>query len=266
MLYEKSSRAKVTFNNANLTIAALALIITVEASYLLLPETFWGPIKLLDVINALAQFATAGAFYLGFHQFRKNTETERQSALVSECKSLISKMQDTISQIKLGDEARVSNLSNSIAKLSNIAIDFNAIFEELNEDIHKAIVRMHWQDMYFNNFSHTMKQIELRNILIECGVPPGTYIQALAKAKKDIEPNEPFYQYLIMSSIINTETVSYHFKPNGRIESNSPFNLYFFDNKQLNYLLYGCMNIIDIRIKSPALAAVFERLKKINPI
>ena len=260
MLYEKPSRAKATFNKANLVIITLALIATAEASYILLPEAFWGPIKLIDVINALAQFATAGAFYLGFHQFRKNTENERQSVLVTECKSQISKMQDIISQIKFGDEARVSNLSNSIVKLSNIATDFNAIFEELNEDIHKAIVRMHWQEMYFNNFSHTMKQIELRNILIECGVPTGTYIQALAKARKDIDPDEPFYQYLVMKSIIDTEAVAYHFKPNGKIESSTLFNLYFFDNKHLKDLLYGCMNIIDIKIKAPALAVVFEKL------
>lgn len=263
MLYEKKSLIRERFSKKNTAIAALVIALIIELSYIYFPKEFWGPIKLIDVINAVAQFATAGAFYLGFHQYRKNKVSERQVVLINECKALIVKMQNCIGQIKVGEETSTSNLSSNMNQLSNIATDFNAIFETLTEDIHKAIVRMHWQGMYFNSFSPTMLQLDFGRILCECGVPPATYIRGLASAKKEIneERVQLFPQYVLMKKIMGTDYIKDLFKPKGRIQSPFLFELYFFDNEGLKDHLYGCVNIIDIRAIAPVLAVIFEQLR-----
>lgn len=263
MLYEKKSKITPKISKTSIALVTFTTTLLFELSYLYFPSEFWGPIKLIDVINAIAQFATAGAFYLGFHQYKKNKESERQVALASECKTLITQMQEIIDQTKTGEETDITNLSTNITKLENLASSFNAIFEVLSEDINKAIVRMHWQGMYFNNFTHTFNKIDLGRILFFCGVSPTRYTTVLKQAQKELDADPPilFYEYSLMKKVVEAEWIKEKFTPKGKIELPILFPLYFFDNKSLNDHLYGCMNIIDIRAKAPALAVLFEQLK-----
>jgi hypothetical protein len=145
MHYEKKGFTKNSIKNLlkNLTIPISIGFILILNMYTYAPFEFWWPIKFIDIINAIAQIATAAAFFLAIHQYRKNKESERQKVLIEESRTLINKMK---AEAETYSKTLPLTLKKSISfmdKMINHAGNFDAIFRELNEDIHKAIVRMH---------------------------------------------------------------------------------------------------------------------------
>ena len=265
MHYEKKE-VRTASTYANLDRWVLALLATVMIIFVLCihaPSEFWLPIKFIDIVNIVAQAATAAAFFLAIHQYRKNNDLERQRVLIEESRVLIDKMK------KLAEEFPTSAVSTEdatlfINKISGHGGNFNAIFKEVNEGIQKAILRMHWQDFYFIELSKAVEHFNSTYDISNYGVSDQNHLNALVaysgitvKINTPLPIYEPYFkaQYIANLSYIKSQlTVSNEIRASMFV-----FERLFFDNDSLKDHLYGCLNLIDVRVRSPLLAVLNEQ-------
>jgi hypothetical protein len=215
-------------------------------------------ITFLDLIKGIAQIATALAFVLAFVQFRKSRVQQRQIIIGTEAKSQLEKMISIIGEMELGEKTNLKNLNKSISLLSNLATNFNELFKAMSEDIQKAIIRMQWQDMYFNYLCHALSDIDVVAILKnEASIDGPVLDNAVSEAKKISEQNNVlsvFKDYVFTESLLNNPDIKSTYSLVGKIDSLDLFVSHFLNNHNLNDLLYGLLSQIDIRARAPLLA------------
>jgi hypothetical protein len=228
-------------------------------------------ITFLDLVNGFAQIATALAFILALIQYRKNIIQQRQLNIATEAKSQLDKMIDVISKIKTGKETCLNNLNKSITLLSNLATNFEALFKAMEEDIQRAIVRMQWQDMYFNYLRHALCELDLAAILQkEPSIAKENLEAALAEARAASEKDNViavFKNYVFTKELISHEKIAPFFSMKEKIDSLDMFTSYYLNDHNLNDLLYGLLSRIDIRVCAPLLAVAEPKewaLKKLK--
>lgn len=266
MHYEKKGFNKASLNILfqNSIICVSIALIFILLLYIYAPFEFWWPIKFIDIINVIAQIATASAFFLAIYQYRKNKESERQKVLIEESRALVSKMKaeaDTFSNIiNPGLESSIMFMEKIVSQAGN----FDAIFKVLNEDIHKAIVRMHWQDFYFVDLSKAVQHFNASINLEDFNVRPVTYLRALSQLNdariKGQNPSPIFNDYLKLQFVSCVEDVKNELK----IDNEHHLKMYLFErclfrDDALGDHLYGCLNRIDIRVRSPLIAVLNEK-------
>jgi len=120
MLYEKTT-SKVNSNPNFVGLAALLMVFTALLTYgacLIYgiaigynPNQSIGP---LDLLNGVAQIATAAAFVLALIQYKKSTAQQRQATFSAEAISQIEKATKIISEIKTGPDTSLEQLNKSI--------------------------------------------------------------------------------------------------------------------------------------------------------
>lgn len=215
-------------------------------------------ITLLDLINGIAQIATASAFVLAYVQFRKNRIQQRQLSIATEAKSQLEKMISVIDEIEVGDKTCLKNLNKSISLLSNLATNFDELFKAMHEDIQKAIVRMQWQDMYFNYLTHALTEIDPVIILKkETSIDEVILDKAASEARAASEERNilpVFKEYVFTEKLFNHPDVKAKFSLSGKIDSLDMFTSHYLNDHNLNDLLYGLLSRIDIRARAPLLA------------
>lgn len=215
-------------------------------------------ITFLDLINGIAQIATASAFILAYVQFRKNRVQQRQAIIAKEAESQLEKMISVISGMQVGENSDLKNLNKSLTLLSNLAINFDELFKAMNEDIQKGIVRMQWQDMYFNYLSHALRDIEPVAILKkEASIDEAVLEEAVSEAKRESEAeniSREFKNYVFTEKLLNHPNVKEAYSLIGKIDSLDMFVSHFLNDHNLNDLLYGLLSRIDIRVQAPFLA------------
>lgn len=215
-------------------------------------------ITLFDLFGLLAQIATACAFGLACFQYRNSIIQQRQMSIAAEAKSQLDKMIAVIDSIQVGEETSLNNLNKSITLLSNLATNFNELFKAMHEDIQRAIVRMQWQDMYFNHLCHSLREINpialLKNVT---SIDSLTLSRAILNAQNAAEdPNviAVFKDYVFIDKLFNSPEIKEKFSLKGKIESLDSFVFHYLNDKNLNDLLYGLMSRVDIRAYAPLLA------------
>ena len=215
-------------------------------------------ITFLDLINGIAQIATALAFILAYVQFRKNRIQQRQAIIAREAESQLEKMISVISGMEVGENSNLKNLNKSLTLLSNLAINFDELFKAMNEDIQKGIVRMQWQDMYFNYLRHALGGIDPVAILKrEASIDEDFLEEAVSDAKSKSEKNSilpVFKDYVFTEKLINHPNVKEAYSLIGKIDSLDMFVSHFLNNHNLKDHLYGLLSRIDIRAHAPLLA------------
>lgn len=250
-------------------IALIVLVILLELLYIYTSVDFWA-MKFIDIINAIAQFATAGAFAFAVYQYTKSKKNERQVILVQECRDLISQMRDMANSFENSPEHGLERTSFFTEKMSSLSSSFNAIFKELTEDTHKAIVRMRWQEMYFSDLRRAMEKWCLQSILADMGVDKKSYeileqsyqYSLKRQPKTDsLNSDDPFSKYRKEKFIVSDVHVQAALEKKRSIGSHFQFfERYFFTNSELNDHLYGYLNVIDVRVRAPVLAVLNETL------
>jgi hypothetical protein len=260
MIYRKDSTISFKREFAKWLNVVLLVVLLCEAIFLLaeMHGSFW-EMKFVDVANVVAQFATAGAFFLGFHQYRRAKKQERQLVWSAECKVIISKMIEVLRSVGVGDQTRLSNLRGCIGKLGNLAIDFEEGFSSLDEGDQKAALRMHWQDMYFNNFIEVMKSLAIAPLLGD-DVSDGGYLVALAAAHEKVKAvgcHDAYKDYNIYIEVLSDRRVNISRPLIDRLEMHF-FVLFFFESERVNDYMYGNMARIYMSVRAPLLAAIYE--------
>lgn len=212
----------------------------------------------LDLINGFAQIATALAFVLAYVQFRKNRIQQRQVIIATEATSQLEKMISVIDEMELGEKTGLKSLNKSISLLSNLATNFDELFKAMSEDIQKAIVRMQWQDMYFNYLSHALRDIDPVAILKkESLIDEAVLENVVTEAKRESEANNilpVFKEYVFTEKLLSHPDIKSKYCLGGKIDSLDVFVSHYLNDHNLNDLLYGLLSRIDIRTHAPLLA------------
>lgn len=215
-------------------------------------------ITVLDLVNGIAQIATALAFILAYVQFRKNRIQQRQTIIATEAKSQLEKMISVINEMETGEKSNLKNLNKSLTLLSNMATNFDELFKSMNEDIQKGIVRMQWQDMYFNYLSHALGDIDPVEILKnEASIDEAIMEAAVSEARKESEADNifpAFKDYVFTEKLLNHPNIKEAYSFVGKIDSLDMFVSHYLNDHNLNDLLYGLLSRIDIRVRAPLLA------------
>lgn len=215
-------------------------------------------ITFLDLINGIAQIATALAFILAYVQFRKNRIQQRQAIISKEAESQLEKMITVISGMEVGENSDLKNLNKSLTLLSNLATNFEELFKAMNEDIQKGIVRMQWQDMYFNYLSHALGDIDPVAILKkEASIEEAALDEVVSEAKRESQKENALpvlKDYLFVEKLFNHPNIKESYSLTGKIDSLDIFVSHYLNDHNLNDLLYGLLSRIDIRVRAPLLA------------
>jgi hypothetical protein len=229
-------------------------------------------VTVIDLFNGLAQIATASAFILALLQYRKNVRQQRQKIIADEAKVLIDKMISTASEIKTGEDTCLDNLNYAISSLSNVGIGFQELFDSMDEDVQRAIVRMQWQDMYYNYLSRALSKLELEPILRKeeaVGEEELNSARLHAIYMKEVQrPIAVFEKYFFFSTILNNSKITAVYKLGGRIDSLDMFVSLYLNKYHTNDLMYGLLSQIDIKAHAPLLAVAepaewaFQDLRK----
>lgn len=261
MLYEKKKQRPKEFIPLMCIEIVLVVFLVWEIFhyYIDTSKAFW-EIKFVDVANIVAQIATAGAFGLGFYQYYRSKKIDRQLVLVAECKAIIVGMVSVIKNFDVGSETNMKNIKSCCIKLGSLGSDFNELFIGLDESVNKGVVRMHWQNMYFNELLNVMEQLSLSAVTDKLNVRPENYIFALSQAKvrigqeRVVESMEKYFThlYVLESGLMSGVRKSF------KASDFSLFALYFFEGEYTEDYMYGSLSRLDIRTRAPLIAAIKE--------
>lgn len=244
---------------------AIAVIVFVYFLYgfISVVEIVGDSVKVIDITNSVAQIATASAFLLAFYQYKKNSIKERQVQVATEAQKLTAKMALLSDELKTGDETSIETINLFVAKMTNLGTDFNALYNDLDDDIYKAMVRMHWQDMYFNHLSFALKGLDIVALLKSEDFNSAGFAPNLVKAKEMVKGDKTmqcFHDYVYIKNVISLNSVPLSLI--SKINCMHSFKKYYLDDKFLNDILYGLLSRIDIRATAPLFAVVEEMKAK----
>lgn len=229
-------------------------------------------ITVLDLFNGLAQIATALAFILALIQYRKNIRQQRQKIIADEAKVLIDKMVSISGEIKTGEDTCLDNLNHALSSLSNVGIGFKELFDSMDEDVQRAIVRMQWQDMYYNYLYRALSRLELEPVLRKDEAIGDEELNSAKQhaiyMKEFQEPIAIFEKYFVFSAILNSSKIVPAKKLRSRLDALDTFVSLYLNKYNTNDLMYGLLSRIDIRAHAPLLAVAepaewaFQDLRK----
>lgn len=210
----------------------------------------------LDIFNGLAAIATASAFFLGLMQYRKSIIQQRQSIVAVEAKSQIDKMIKVSGQILVGEDTDLDNLNEMLSKLSNIAVGFDELYRSMAEDVHRAIVRMQWQDMYYNSLVRALNKLDLVAALNNDG-KVNALDEVVASLKNDayvVGHLPAFRTWALYERLMRLDAVKKQVNLKSRLGSLDMFIMYYMNKYNVDDLMYGLMSTMDIRVHAPLLA------------
>ncbi|MEJ8664504.1 MULTISPECIES: hypothetical protein [Pseudomonas] len=266
MIFEKPSYKKKSSIIDFLGYTVLVIVVSSYATYAVMAlfglggQATASSIKFLDVVNGAAQIATAAAFLLAVHQYRKSIRQQRQLAIAVEAKSQIAAMTEISKSIKTGDKTSIENINDSLSSLVSFAVSFDELYKAMDEDLHRAMIRMQWQNMYFGNLLVTLKKLDLYHVLRSKFLTVGgidTH-EVFTEARKSVAGQgvlTVFEKFKVYEAVLKHSQICEKFNLVGQINSLDQFVCYFFNDSKLNDLLFGLMNRPDIRAHAPLLAA-----------
>ncbi len=266
LLFEKPNLKRPV----SLDLVALILIIMIITAYLTYGAcVVWGimsgydsgsKITLLDLVDGIAQIATALAFGFAVYQFRKNGEKERQNVIATEAKLLTTRMAAVADNAKANTKYTINDINNFVGLMSNLGTDFMALYEALTDDIQKAMVRMRWQDMHYNHLSKTLSGFTIESLFENENLEKDFKAYSFYGSRFDssVQSQPKIYQeYFFVKKVLSEISIGKEIIK--KFDSLFLFDAYFFDDKSTNDLMYGLLSRLDIKAKAPLLAAIKEK-------
>lgn len=264
MLNEKTtSKVKVNLNCIGLAalLIAFTALLTYGACLIYGVAKGYNPnqsVAPLDLLNGTAQIATAAAFVLALLQYKRSTTQQRQATISTEAISQIEKATKIVSEIRTGQDTSLEQLNKSITLLSNLGTNISELFKAMEEDVYKAIVRMHWQDMHFNHVRHVFSEIDgVAAIRRELHIPDSEFEAAILSAQNEtneINPIPAFRDYVFLQKLLDHPNIKDKISLKNRFDALDIFCLYYLNDYEANDLLYGVLSRIDVRACAPLLA------------
>lgn len=267
MIYEKKEKNKkkifeLVFDFFAYGYIALIFIVLFSLALTAIASITGDNIKGIDILNSLAQIATGAAFVFAVYQYRKNGEKERQNIISNEAKMLATRMANVADETLLNHKYKIQDINAFVTLMSNLGEDFMVLYEELTDDIHKAMVRMRWQEMHYNHLSKVLcsftvdslfNNLNLEDDFKACPFYNGRSDPAIQCYPQALQ--EYFFTKKILDEISTGDEIVEKFNPLYL------FELQFFDHDNTNDLMYGLFSGLDLRASAPLLAAIKDRQK-----
>ncbi|EGQ8127644.1 hypothetical protein K5B43_003839 [Vibrio parahaemolyticus] len=262
MIYEKKTKKEIGYVRNAFAYGAIAVIAFVYFIYAFLSfsEIAGGVAKATDIINSIAQLATASAFLLAVHQYRKNSRKERQETVCSEAKNTITTMVELSDELNAESSLSIEKLNLFLSKMTNVGSDFHVLYEAMDDDIYKAIVRMQWQNMFFNHLRPVLVELDYKTLLEDTYSDHVLLCHALMEGDNRASKEKVFKEYAKANYVLRDSLVKH--KLHLQINNISSFKKFYLDDKALNDVLYGVLSRIDIRAVCPLLAVIDEMNKR----
>lgn len=260
MIFEKRNAINTNslLDITGYTIAIIALTATITYG---VTNFAWSqnPTTPLDILNAIAQVATAATLALLIRQHINNSQALRQRDICTEAKDQIKKMISTIEKLETGEKTDIENLDHTLTILANTAINFDELFGSMREDVNKAILRMHWQDMHFNHLMVSLSKLDIFPILKNTsGIKSDLISQLLifSECSPEYSSAAPQYKNFVkFKRILENDEVQKHLDLRSKLTSLDSFVLHFLVDERLRDYMHGMLNLCDIRSAAPLLAA-----------
>lgn len=210
----------------------------------------------------ISQLAATCSFAFVVYQYKINESKNYDTTLAEEAKKIIERMIEQITSLKIGEESEIENLNQFIIRMSNYAEDFDSFYSEMKNSALKRILRIYWQDMYFNHFMIKAKKMTMFDLIkneVNLSDPTLTdvvkYIrmEAFEKSKETHEEYEKYnYNLKVLSGFKNYIAIDI----SSKIHDLFLFKSYFLMEGKIDSYLAGTMNRIDGKIICPMLSAI----------
>lgn len=265
MLFEKigknkKKRFELVFDFFAYGYIALIFIILFSLALTAISSITGDNIKGIDILNSLAQIATGAAFVFAVYQYRKNGEKERQNIISNEAKMLATRMANVADETLLNHKYKIQDINAFVTLMSNLGADFMALYEELTDDIHKAMVRMRWQDMHYNHLSKVLCSFTVDSLFnslnLEHDFKACSFFNGRSDPAIQSQP-QALQEYFFTKRILNEMSAGDEIVK--KFDRLYLFELHFFDHENTNDLMYGLLSRLDLRASAPLLAAIKER-------
>lgn len=264
MIFEKKKNKKTDYLLNTFIYGGIAVIAFVYFLHFFISftEIVGSAAKATEVITSIAALATAGAFLLAVYQYRKNSIKDRQETIASEAKKAIGIMIKLSDEMTIAKNINIDLLNTFLSKMANIGSDFDVLFNALEDDIYKAMVRMQWQNMFFNHLRPLLANFDAQELLKSLNNTTNddelAYIFVTATEKS--EKVRIFKEYEKLTHVFKNFSLSVSLK--NEINDFSQFKTYYLNDEHLNDVLYGLLSRIDIRATCPLLAAIDDYKKR----
>lgn len=262
MLYEKKYKKKISYFLQFLIILCIVLLsLTYTTCGLLAIQSLTvEKIKITDVFNTIAQVATAFAFFFAVYQYRKNGEKERQIIIANEARLLIDRMSHESDKLASNTKFTDREVNEFISIMSSFGCDFKTLYDELTDDLHKAMVRMRWQDMHYNHLSRALNSLTIDllfdNLNLDKKHDSYSFFNARFDDSSESEP-EVLREYMYTKNIFNNMSAAKELI--NSFTNLYLFEQYYFDHEGTNDLMYGLLSRLDFRVSAPLLSVIKEK-------
>ena len=266
MLFEKHQKDKKFSILALLGFGGVGVVFLVYFAYIFvaLKTIVGGKDDITAVFNTIAQIATACAFVFAVYQYRQNGEKERQIIVASEAKMLVERMSKASDSLKNSSEPMGQAINSFTSLMCNLGTDFNALYSALDDDIHKAMVRMRWQDMHYNHLSPALKSLTIDALFDDLSLEKDFKGYSFSKASFDpdvIGTSKELREYERAKKILDNMSIGDEVA--GQIDSLYLFEQYFFNRKRTDDLMFGLLSQLSFEFSAPLLAAIWAKQQKI---
>lgn len=248
--FNKDNTLKYLALFAVLFIGFIYVLAALHAVNEILAET----IAFKDFMSIIAQVAAAGTLIFVVYQYKAMSLKSYDVQIVEEAKSVVVKMNDQIELLVVDDNTNIENLSSFISNMTNLGQDFENYYLEINSNVLKKILRIHWQDMYFNNFKGKVSKVKIQNIFKNdfSGYDP----LLLSEAYRETDKNSLFGDYEFCLRLFKNPNMSTKLKKS--IGDLSLFKNYYLDDNALNEYMQGLLSRIDGRVVFPLVMTLYN--------
>ncbi|MCS6159841.1 hypothetical protein [Shewanella baltica] len=224
-------------------------------------EILGGLVTFKDFMSIVAQVATAGTLIFVVYQYKATSLKNYDAQLVEEAKSVVIKMNKQIASLAVSKQANIENLLSFTSKMTNLAQDFDNYYSEINSGTFKKVLRIHWQDMYFNNFRGKVRKVKIENILSNQNEIKSNfsgydaYLLTEAYQESDQHSLTPDYDYcmrLLSNPRMSNELIT-------TIGDLTQFINHYLDDSALNEYMQGLLSRIDGRVVFPMVMALHNK-------
>ncbi|MDQ1884897.1 hypothetical protein RA180_12935 [Aeromonas salmonicida] len=214
--------------------------------------------KAVSVISSLATALTL-AFLV--YQHKVSNSKIYQVTMVEEAKLVVDKMVEQIDILNTWNNGDISKLATFLSRMSNHALNLETLFNKIDDVALKYIILIRWQDMYFNHYESAVGRIDAIEMIknnLDMSDPICARDINRIEMNTSIKLRSDAKNYNYYKTFIDSVKEEGYFSFSKEIGFQIGFDIYFFDNKNIEKYLDGFMNVIDPKHKYPSLYAIVE--------
>lgn len=214
------------------------------------------------IISSISSIATALTLLFLVYQHKVNDSKNYQVAMVEESKLVIEKIIEQLEQVQNWDGSNLETLDGIMIEISNHAVDFNDFHDEVKDSALKKIMRVRWQDMYFNHYDPAFLSLNVFTIIRKNSLGGLSYINELISELKEesrgaLHESQNLEYEKTLYCVCRAKEKGLFDIPN-EISSHRNFKKYFIEDDIIGKYLEDAGYSANPRERYPSLCAIVE--------